>query len=263
MLPSNKQHGTLVFWNDEKGFGFLETEEGSSRVFLHISALPTGVRRPKEGDTLLFAIQTQTDGKLRAVKAAFPSAPSTAQLSVSFQRKRTPHWAVWGVLLFVLGLGIGVGYTLWNSKQPANTPVAALHSLTSTPPKQVASSQTRISTKQSKPSPSSKNTPKPQTSASPIAKHIEEPKPQKQEPETPIEEPSAEGNEVGGLNEVGSSGEVGEGLIKGNVSYRGIKYYHLPGTRDYDKTRINPRRGERYFRTEAEAQAAGWQKSPY
>ena len=47
--------------------------------------------------------------------------------------------------------------------------------------------------------------------------------------------------------------------IKGNLSQStGEAIYHLPGQRDYDKTRISPARGERWFCNEAEARAAGW-----
>ncbi len=46
-------------------------------------------------------------------------------------------------------------------------------------------------------------------------------------------------------------------LIKGNISPSG-RIYHLPNSPAYDKTRIDEARGERWFCTEAEAQAAGW-----
>lgn len=51
------------------------------------------------------------------------------------------------------------------------------------------------------------------------------------------------------------------GLIKGNISNKGEKIYHCPGQRDYDKTKIDPSKGERYFNTEEEAVAAGWRKA--
>lgn len=51
-------------------------------------------------------------------------------------------------------------------------------------------------------------------------------------------------------------------LIKGNISFEtGEKIYHLPGQKYYDETTIDPNYGERWFCTEAEAQAAGWRKS--
>jgi endonuclease YncB( thermonuclease family) len=45
--------------------------------------------------------------------------------------------------------------------------------------------------------------------------------------------------------------------IKGNVSERG-HIYHTPWSPWYDKVRIDQRRGERWFCSEAEALAAGW-----
>lgn len=45
--------------------------------------------------------------------------------------------------------------------------------------------------------------------------------------------------------------------IKGNISANG-RIYHTPYSRDYDRTRIDTARGERWFCSEAEALAAGW-----
>jgi endonuclease YncB( thermonuclease family) len=46
--------------------------------------------------------------------------------------------------------------------------------------------------------------------------------------------------------------------IKGNVDEEGEGIYHVPGGRDYARTLIDPTRGERWFCSEADAQAAGW-----
>ena len=52
------------------------------------------------------------------------------------------------------------------------------------------------------------------------------------------------------------------GNVKGNISYTtGERLYHVPGMRDYEITEIDTSRGERWFRTEAEAQAAGWRRA--
>lgn len=48
--------------------------------------------------------------------------------------------------------------------------------------------------------------------------------------------------------------------IKGNISGNG-RIYHMPGQEHYDRTRINPPDGERWFCTEAEARAAGWRRA--
>lgn len=46
--------------------------------------------------------------------------------------------------------------------------------------------------------------------------------------------------------------------IKGNISGKGVKIYHMPYNRDYPKTRINTAKGERWFCNEKEAIDAGW-----
>lgn len=46
--------------------------------------------------------------------------------------------------------------------------------------------------------------------------------------------------------------------IKGNVGSGGGRVYHMPGQADYDATRIDPKKGEAWFCTEAEARAAGF-----
>ena len=53
------------------------------------------------------------------------------------------------------------------------------------------------------------------------------------------------------------SGATGDCDIKGNISDNG-QIYHVPGSRDYEKTKINEAKGERWFCSIAEAEAAGW-----
>ena len=54
-----------------------------------------------------------------------------------------------------------------------------------------------------------------------------------------------------------------ECMVKGNISHNtGRKLYHTPGMEDYQSTRIDPMRGERWFCSESEAIANGWQKAP-
>ncbi len=51
--------------------------------------------------------------------------------------------------------------------------------------------------------------------------------------------------------------------IKGNISIEtGNRLYHIPGMEDYESTRIDSLRGERWFCTESEAIASGWRKAP-
>ena len=49
-------------------------------------------------------------------------------------------------------------------------------------------------------------------------------------------------------------------VIKGNISKNG-RIFHVPGQEWYDRTEINPAKGERWFCSESEARAAGWRKA--
>ena len=53
----------------------------------------------------------------------------------------------------------------------------------------------------------------------------------------------------------------GDCTIKGNISRSGARIYHVPGGRWYDRTKIDPTKGERMFCSDAEAVDAGWRRS--
>jgi len=47
--------GTVKFYNDQKGFGFIAPEQGSQDVFVHATALErAGIRGLSEGDKVSF-----------------------------------------------------------------------------------------------------------------------------------------------------------------------------------------------------------------
>ena len=60
---------------------------------------------------------------------------------------------------------------------------------------------------------------------------------------------------------VSTGGQSSGCQIKGNISAKGERIYHVPGGQFYDKTRIDGRQGERWFCSEQEAEAAGWRRS--
>ena len=35
-----REQGTLIHWDDDKGYGFLRSNNGRKETFLHIKALP-------------------------------------------------------------------------------------------------------------------------------------------------------------------------------------------------------------------------------
>jgi endonuclease YncB( thermonuclease family) len=49
--------------------------------------------------------------------------------------------------------------------------------------------------------------------------------------------------------------------IKGNISAKGERIYHVPGQKYYSRTKISEGKGERWFCSEEEARQAGWRRS--
>jgi cold shock protein len=51
--------GKVKWFNDQKGYGFIEPEDGGKDVFVHISAVErAGIRSLKEGDRVKFDLLT-------------------------------------------------------------------------------------------------------------------------------------------------------------------------------------------------------------
>jgi cold shock protein len=51
--------GTVKFFNEAKGFGFIAPDDGAKDVFVHISALErSGVSSLREGDKVSFEVVT-------------------------------------------------------------------------------------------------------------------------------------------------------------------------------------------------------------
>ena len=60
--------GIVKWFNATKGFGFIQPEDGSKDVFVHISAVErAGLSTLKEGQKLSFDLEKGQQGKVSAV----------------------------------------------------------------------------------------------------------------------------------------------------------------------------------------------------
>lgn len=59
--------GTVKWFNPGKGFGFIQPDDGSKDVFLHVSALESaGVSNVREGQKIEYELATGRDGRKSA-----------------------------------------------------------------------------------------------------------------------------------------------------------------------------------------------------
>jgi len=65
MLSGTVKFGTVKWFNDAKGFGFIEPEEGGPDVFAHFSAIEMeGFRTLKQGSKVSFELVQGPKGNL-------------------------------------------------------------------------------------------------------------------------------------------------------------------------------------------------------
>lgn len=78
MNPPPRLQGTVSYWRDDKGFGFVTTDN-AERVFFHIrdfSQVPA--RRPQQGDRLSFQLGFDKQQRSYALSLQFEDTPTTA-----------------------------------------------------------------------------------------------------------------------------------------------------------------------------------------
>jgi len=59
--------GKVKFFNEQKGFGFIEPEDGGTDAFVHVTAVEAaGMNTLREGDRLTYELEESKNGKMAA-----------------------------------------------------------------------------------------------------------------------------------------------------------------------------------------------------
>ena len=61
-----KYQGRIQQWDDAKGYGFVEPNDGGTRAFTHIKAFKQRSRRPVNGDIIVYEVEQDRNGNHRA-----------------------------------------------------------------------------------------------------------------------------------------------------------------------------------------------------
>lgn len=103
--------GTLKKWNDERGFGFLETDETGVEVFVHVKSFAPRGARPQIGETFFFDIASGPAGKRRATNVE-PVQAARARMAI---RRESPRRRSSAGLLAIPGFAIvyAIAFHLW------------------------------------------------------------------------------------------------------------------------------------------------------
>ncbi|EEC72371.1 hypothetical protein OsI_05633 [Oryza sativa Indica Group] len=73
MAAAARHRGTVKWFNDTKGFGFISPDDGSEDLFVHQSSIKAdGFRSLAEGEQVEFAISESEDGRTKAVDVTGP-----------------------------------------------------------------------------------------------------------------------------------------------------------------------------------------------
>lgn len=86
--------GTLKFWNDERGFGFIEPTLGGQEIFVHVKAFDVRLGRPQIGQRLTFEIELSAEGKKRAKRVQL------LRVARSSNRRAADSPAQWGTVSY-------------------------------------------------------------------------------------------------------------------------------------------------------------------
>lgn len=243
--------GQLVKWKDDRGFGFIKPNGNNKEIFLHISALKGANRRPKVGDIILYEQIINKDGKISAANASIqgvlsqtiikPQRTKSQYVTAKQKTNQKRSLQIGGSILGIAAVGILAIFSNLNlfnrSVSNPSLPNAAI----------------------SKPSIPNPSLPNP-TLLKPSIPNPSIPNPTIPNPSIPsptISNPSIPSPTIS--NPSISS----ECNIKGNISVSsGAKFYHIQGMPEYEITRIDTSKGERFFCSESEAIANGWSKAP-
>jgi len=91
-----RKKGRITSWNDERGFGFVESFGGGDRTFIHIKAFRGIARRPVVGDVVTFTASHDATGRPRAADAALAGEGTPRR-----KRKKTPTLSALPAVLFL------------------------------------------------------------------------------------------------------------------------------------------------------------------
>ncbi|MFT3962239.1 cold shock domain-containing protein [Propionivibrio sp.] len=120
--------GQLKKWNEDRGFGFIASVQGGPEIFVHVSAFPRDGQRPRIGERLSFEIETDNNGKQRAIHLVCLDR----QVRRQNPQGRTARRGSGGIVMRIFQLAIVVALAAYGyaeySNRTSSRPIATVQS---------------------------------------------------------------------------------------------------------------------------------------
>jgi uncharacterized membrane protein YsdA (DUF1294 family)/cold shock CspA family protein len=119
--------GTLKSWTDDRGFGFIEPDQGGTEIFVHIKSIVNLHGRPQVGQRLSFIVELGPQGKKRATQVL----PVQQARTIAARQSSTTQWgtaSLFAIPAFLL-LYVVVA-ALWRPPAPVALYYLAISSIT-------------------------------------------------------------------------------------------------------------------------------------
>ena len=93
--------GTVTNWNDDRGFGYIESTQGGEPIFVHVSVWPKTSGRPQLKQAVSFEVETGPKGK-RACNVRLMHSRRTPVQSVRASRVQWGTATLFAIPAFLL-----------------------------------------------------------------------------------------------------------------------------------------------------------------
>ncbi len=68
-----RYRGRITTWKDDRGFGFITPSDPGDQIFVHVSSIVNGRRRPIENEIVTYAVKVDPKGRPQAHEVSFRS----------------------------------------------------------------------------------------------------------------------------------------------------------------------------------------------
>jgi cold shock CspA family protein len=108
--------GVIKSWNADRGFGFIQPQDGGPDIFFHISSLPRGGAQPTVGEQVSYDLGRGKGGRIQAVNVWRRGEEHTPRPRRERRRHTRSRWGSGVVVALILG---AVGLNAWQKREQA------------------------------------------------------------------------------------------------------------------------------------------------